>query len=399
MKKRLFISVHALNIGGVETSLIGLLQSLDYSRVDVDLFVFSHTGELMGMIPKEVKLLPEVFEYKWVLTDYVECLKAGYYKLAFAQFVKKVLFWLYVRIRHPKNFSASYSYMGWVLCPFLPDIGNGTYDLALSFLDPHNFILKHVRAKQKLGWIHTDYTKIDINKKLEGPIWGGLDKIVGVSDAVSEQFGAVFPQLKDKIITIENVLSPRFIRARADEYFPQEYRALREREVPILCSVGRICPPKNYENVPLMIKELLNMGTRFHWFIVGPGGSTAIQGKAKELGVSDYLTFLGPRVNPYPYIKNCSLYVHPSIYEGKSVVVREAQILCKPVVITDYPTAASQVTDGVDGMVVPLDNKMIAKGIAEALRSPEKIDRIQSYLSSHNYGNESEVEKIYAMLD
>ena len=59
MKKRIFISMHYLELGGAEISLIGLLQALDYSRYDVDLFIHSHQGELMQFVPKEVNILPE----------------------------------------------------------------------------------------------------------------------------------------------------------------------------------------------------------------------------------------------------------------------------------------------------------------------------------------------------
>ncbi len=47
MKKRIFIAIHYLEIGGAEISLIGLLQVMDYNKYDVDLFIYSHRGELM----------------------------------------------------------------------------------------------------------------------------------------------------------------------------------------------------------------------------------------------------------------------------------------------------------------------------------------------------------------
>ena len=58
-KKKIFIAIHYLEVGGAEISLIGLLQSLNYSRYDVDLFVYSHRGELMEYIPEQVNLLEE----------------------------------------------------------------------------------------------------------------------------------------------------------------------------------------------------------------------------------------------------------------------------------------------------------------------------------------------------
>ena len=59
MKPRIFIAIHYMHLGGAETSLLGLLQALDTSKVDVDLFVYSHEGELMKHIPEGINLLPE----------------------------------------------------------------------------------------------------------------------------------------------------------------------------------------------------------------------------------------------------------------------------------------------------------------------------------------------------
>ena len=61
--------------------------------------------------------------------------------------------------------------------------------------------------------------------------------------------------------------------------------------------------------------------------------------------MQEHVIILGKKENPYPYIKACDLYIQPSRYEGKCVSVVEAQILRKPVVITDYITSGSQLKD------------------------------------------------------
>ena len=114
--------------------------------------------------------------------------------------------------------------------------------------------------------------------------------------------------------------------------------------------------------------------------------------------MEDHVIILGKRSNPYPYIKACDIYVQPSRYEGKSVTVREAQMLCKPVVVTNYPTASSQIKDGVDGVIVPLDNAGCAKGLARVIMDEHLQQQLVAYLQTHDYGNETEVEKIYQLL-
>ena len=114
--------------------------------------------------------------------------------------------------------------------------------------------------------------------------------------------------------------------------------------------------------------------------------------------MEEYVVLLGKRTNPYPYMKACDIYAQPSRYEGKSVTVREAQMLRKPVVITNYATAKSQIENGVDGVIVPVDNEGCAKGIADFLRNTQLQNDIISYLHDHDYGNVDEVEKVYRIV-
>ena len=80
------------------------------------------------------------------------------------------------------------------------------------------------------------------------------------------------------------------------------------------------------------------------------------------------------------------------------MTVREAQMLCKPVVVTNYPTAKSQINDGVDGVIVPMDNEGCAMGMADLIRNMELQKLIIDYLQIHDYGNDDEVEKIALLL-
>lgn len=58
LKKKIIIVSHAMEIGGAERALLGLLNSFDYSKYQVDLFLMRQEGDLFKFIPKEVNLLP-----------------------------------------------------------------------------------------------------------------------------------------------------------------------------------------------------------------------------------------------------------------------------------------------------------------------------------------------------
>lgn len=402
MKPRIFIAIHYMHLGGAEISLIGLLQALDPKKVDVDLFVYSHEGELMKQIPDYVNLLPEIPAYKMFERPMKEVLRKGYLSVFLARLKAKMRMRSYLRKKQTIDGSAIMGFLGEEMSKVVPDINQSVeYDLAISFLTPHNFVRDHVRAKKKICWIHTDYTRIDVNTELELPVWDSFDYIASISSEAVKTFLQVFPSLAPKIIEIENILSSTFVRHRAEEFKATEL--LTDKKYLNLLSVGRFCEAKNYDNVPDICKRILDIlkdkNIDIRWYIIGfGGGEELIRLKIAEAGMQEHVIILGKKENPYPYIKACDIYVQPSRYEGKSVTVREAQMLYKPVVVTNYPTASSQIEDGVDGVIVPLNNEGCAKGLVEFILDKQKQEHIIEYLKAHDYGNVGEVEKIYNLI-
>ena len=115
--------------------------------------------------------------------------------------------------------------------------------------------------------------------------------------------------------------------------------------------------------------------------------------------MEDRVILLGKIENPYPYIKKCDIYVQPSRYEGKCVSVREAQTLNKPVIITNYETSGSQLEDGVDGIIVPIENKLCADEITRILNDKNLQNKLVSECKKRDYSNREEVKKIYSIID
>ena len=229
-------------------------------------------------------------------------------------------------------------------------------------------------------------------------MWGAYDRIVSISPLVTKSFISLFPSLEDKILECENMLPKRYILKRADERCELVDKAIRG-DVVNLCSIGRISYAKNYDNIPYIAKKLKDDGLKFRWFIIGPGNHEEIDILSKQLGVAEEVVFMGETSNPYAWLKACDIYVHPSRYEGKSIVVREAQVLCKPVVITNYPTAKSQINDGVDGIICDMSNDKIAEAIIELISNREKKNEIISNLCRNNFTGIDDVNQIYRLLN
>ena len=400
-KPRIFIVMHYMEIGGAETALIGLLNALDPNRVEVDLFLHDHRGEMMQFIPEWINLLPQIPKYSVLERPIVELVKRGFWGIAagrlWAKYISKVA---YKRSGSKLENNGGLDKMSKCTTPLLPKINQSvTYDLAISFLTPHRIVAEKVKAKKKIAWIHTDYTRVWVDAEDELKVWQKYDYVASISGDVTNTFLQVFPSLAPKIVEIENILSPTFVRKRAE--LQNVDKEIRHEGTITLLSVGRFSDAKNYDNVPDICKRLINeTKLNIKWYIIGYGGDEALtRKKIKEAGMEEHVILLGKRSNPYPYIKACDIYVQPSRYEGKSVTVREAQMLCKPVVVTNYPTAPSQIRSGIDGVIVPMDNEGCANGLAEVICDKPLQERIIAHLKTHDYGNESEVEKIYTLIN
>jgi glycosyltransferase involved in cell wall biosynthesis len=167
-----------------------------------------------------------------------------------------------------------------------------------------------------------------------------------------------------------------------------------------ICSVGRFCYAKNFDGIPEAVKRLNELGIRVRWYLIGfGGGESLIRERIKESDVERQVIILGKKTNPYPYMKACEIYVQPSRFEGKAVTVREAQILGKPVLITNFPTAKSQLEDGVDGMICPLSTDGVAEGVRMLFDDKELREKLAAIASERDYSNRDEVEKIYQMIN
>ncbi|MBQ6649362.1 MAG: glycosyltransferase [Muribaculaceae bacterium] len=398
-KPRIFINMHYMALGGAERALLGLLNALDTERVDVDLFLNQHTGEFMPFIPNNVNLIPERKGYNAIERPIRQILKERQFGIFAGRIIAK---WKYKKYfdgltREQQKLDISeFQYVANSVNPYLHHLYDlGCYDLAISFMQPHNIVLNKVNSKKKVAWIHTDYSTVHVDRKLEMSIWSGFDHIISISKDCTNAFLKPFPTLKDKIVEIENILSPTFVRTQAR--IPEETIIGKFKGVKLV-SVGRICHAKNYDNIPYIAKILKHNGLIFKWFIIGPGNHSDIDNTIIETHTEDCIEFIGPKDNPYPFMRDCDVYVQPSRYEGKSVTVREAQILCKPVVVTNYTTANSQIENGVDGVIVPMDNEGCAQGIIDFMADKQLQQNITDYLKTHDFGNESEIEKIYNLL-
>ena len=395
VKKKIFISARCMEIGGIERSLLGLLDTIDYGKYDVDLFLMSHTGPFMSMIPSEVTLLPEIKAYSLMDKPIWSMLRQGFPLLAAVRLSVKA----YASAR---RFSGQdiQDTLSWLYQEFsrhlLPPLSVTPYDLAISFQGPTTFLHK-VKAVRKVGWVHTDYSALKLDAKFMTRIWRRADVIAAVSESCREVFTSIFHDVADRVIVIENILSPGFIRRQAREDVSSEMPAVPG--LTRLCTVGRYSHPKGFDRAVSLCEKLIEFGCHVHWYAVGPEKDhPVLTRQIRDAGMEKHFTLLGEKINPYPYIAASDIYVQPSRFEGKAVTVREAQILGRPVVISNFPTASSQLQDGFDGVIIPMDIKSGASALKELIDDNDLLRKFTHNSSVSNYGNESEVDKITHLI-
>lgn len=388
-KRKIFITNQYMEIGGVERSLVGLLDAIDYSGYDVDVFIHRHSGELMKFINPNANLLPELPIYTTLTRPIWQITKEGYWKIAWGRLKAKKKAW---KLKGKKTNAAIFQYVADETTRFFPLVNDKEYDLAISFQQPHNIILEKVKAKKKIGWIHTDYSVVEVDVRAELPVWNSLDHIISISEDTTTTFCKSFPSLEDKILIIENMLSSQFVREQANQKSIQLDGKIK------LLTVGRFCYQKAFENAVRICAHLVNAGLPVKWYAIGYGDKQTIVKAINKYSMQKHFIIIGKTSNPYPYMKACDIYVQPSRYEGKAVTVREAQMLCKPVVITEFPTSKSQLTDGFDGIIVPMDIEGAAYGIQALISNKTLQEELSRNCAQKDYGNFSEINKLYNLI-
>lgn len=396
MKNVLIVSFD-MEVGGVERSLISMLENFDYKNHVVDLMLYRHQGDFMNLIPNKANLLEEIPQYTTFRKSIGETLKEKQYSIGISRFLSKVNADLTGRIKKIAEPGYYQMQLIWKYAlPFLPKL-HKEYDVAISYLWPHFFVADKVGAKKKIAWIHTDYSTVETNISMDLKMWNKFDHIIAVSEACRNSFLKKYRELENKVVVIENIASPEFIRKMADAAVHNLMTIDNRFKV---VTVARLSYAKGIDNAVRALKVLKDRGYNdIAWYIVGYGGDEAmIKGLIKELKLEDSFILLGKKTNPYPYMKEADLYVQPSRYEGKAVTVGEAQILAKPVMITNYTTAASQVRDGFDGYIAELSVEGIADGIEKLYKDSALRKQLTSNCNKTDYSNSYELDKLYEII-
>lgn len=373
--------------GGAEKSLVNFLNELPEDKYEIDLLLFKREGMFLKQVPEFVTVLETPEKVKKLYGN----LKGAGILMPVKLLGTAVSKIMSKNFREQKSIRWKYFYE-----PNIPKLQKH-YDVAMAYISGEilYYLDEKVEADRKIVWIHNDYKAAKHPRKYDYPHLKNMDYIVSISDMCVNILKDEFPEFADKIGYLPNITSSTVINNRAEEFYPVEF----EKDCFNILSIGRLSEQKGFDMAIEAVGKLKDINKKFKWYIIGNGElKDELLSQIDKAGLQENVVLLGTRDNPYPYIKNCSLFVQPSRYEGKSVVLDEAKILRVPIMATNYPTVGDQLINGTEGIIVDMSSEGIAQGIRDVLDGKNDMTECVNYLSSRDYGNQNEIKLYYEVI-
>ena len=386
MKKRILFMIGTLQSGGVSKSIVNLLNAMDRTTYDVHLLLLDRAGDILSpYLPSDitVHVNREIENLHRGLSGVRALLFTGHLWLAIGSLLRMLMS------------KISRAWAGRWLAYLMPRFTELSFDLIVDYGGQQQlyYMVDKLDGKKKITFFHSDYTKWDYYYAADRLYYPKVDHIFSISQTCVDALKGFFPECRDKISIMENISSPELIRKQAAE-------SIEIPETPLsLLTIGHVLKAKGIDLAIEAASQLKKKQIDFKWFFLGKIIESDWLTLIEKKGLSDNFVFLGIRPNPYPYIKAAGIYVHPSRFEGKSIALDEAKILCKPIVVTNFSTVNDQFEDRVNASICEMNGGALADAIIELATNKELRQSYVAYLNAHIVDNSSEVEKLYAFID
>lgn len=307
-KNKICFGITKLGIGGAERVLVDIVNELvNDSNYEITIFTIYSGGELEKEVDIRVKLIS--FTNKEIDKNIIPIFSA--YILIFGRFIYN---------KFLKN----------------------KYNVNIAFLEgPITRIFSYGSKKiRKIAWVHNDIQKVfgksfkaKLKNIIDKKLYKKYDKIVFVSKQNKESFENLYGNISNRIIIKNYINKERVIR--------NSNKSIDNKEKIDFLSVCRLTNQKGIDRFIRVHKKLINNGFNHNVYVIGDGPEKDKLNKLiVKLGVENTFILLGEKNNPYPYIKQAKYITLLSYYEGYGMIIEEAKILNKTIIITK--TAATE---------------------------------------------------------
>ena len=394
MKKILFMCIN-MNIGGTEKALLTMLNEMDRSKYEITLLMLEEYGGFLNQIPDGIKVmyLKEYKALKKFINDPPQLLVKELIKN------RKIigglsLLVIYIISKLIKDISIYYKYILRNV-----DTLNEEYDIAIAYAGPMDFIsyfvINKIKSKKRVQWIHFDISKIGFNINFAKRIYDKFDKVFVVSNEGKDKLINFLPSLKDKTEVFFNIISCKMIEKMSyeGEGFSDDFDGTR------ILTVGRLSKEKGQDLIIPVLKKLKENGYKVRWYCIGDGPAKKEYEKlVDKLNIKDDFIFLGSKLNPYTYMKECNIYVQPSKHEGYCITLGEARCFNNPIVTTNFTGANEQIDDEKIGLICDISEWEIYKSIKRLLDDRELYEKLKENLDNVIVNSSKEIDKLYKII-
>ncbi len=339
--KKIIFGITSLTLGGAERVLVDIANELK-KEYEVTIFTLYSDGEFESQLDYGIKL--------------VSVYNKPYKELNIFQ--KKYMSFSMINKTFRRKIFDKYI--------------KGKYDIEIAFLEgPITWIFSEYSNAKKIAWVHNDITQVFGNDKkakmklnLSEECYKEYDSLVFVSKDNLERFNKIYKDNKTYKQVIYNYINSNNVITKSNMYFPNEYN---NKDI-IFTVVSRLTSQKGIDRL-INVHAKLIKDYKYHIFVIGDGPlKDELTSKINNLHIEDTFHLLGKKENPYPYIKNATYFMLPSIYEGYGMVIEEAKILSKFILITD--TAAREaVINYKNSIVVPNTDDGIYNGMKKLIEN------------------------------
>ena len=390
---RILIVISDLGGGGAQRSLISFLQCLDRERLlrdcQIDLLVGNEEGILADQVPASVRVIGDMPNIVWMNCPLGTPVLKRHCSLAS---VLAKIKWILLQRWYPlrgKRVTIDTLWKSWK--SFIPE-NPVEYDVAIAYLEgwPTYYVVDKVRARRKIAWVHNEYQQLPVDPIYDRGYFTQCDRVITISDKCVTSLEEIFPELSNRISLLQNISNVESILQKAKKGQAPEFESANEA-IKIL-SIGRLNPQKNFALAIRAASLLQDAGLTFRWLILGEGPERPeLETLIDSLGLNDYVELCGIKKNPYPYIQQCDVFVQSSRFEGKSIVIDEAKILAKPIVVTDYPTVNDTIIHETTGIIAHQDSESLASAILTLLDNSDLRKTLEKDLIADRPDNTEEV--------
>lgn len=367
-------------------SMSTLMNVVDRERYDVSLMLVSPTGAFMELLPDDLNIItnPVWPALTSRLSGFKTLCRINHPLLATLHLVRLAI--------SPINKAAGARLIAKLMPPLEDE-----YDMIVDFNGQQQlyYMVDKLKAKKKVTFFHSDYKKWPYYYSADKKYFPKVDRVFTISEICADSLREMFPEAANKVSVMENISSLQFIEKLAVQGDISDEMPAHSNSI---LTIGHLCDNKGTHWALQAAKILKNRGVKFHWYFIGKNLDEAKYEKMK-LDIDDCITFLGIKVNPYPYIKQATIIVHPSQFEGKSIALDEVKLLCKPTVVTNFSTVNDQFTDRYNASICDMTPESISKNIIELLADSSRRNLYISNLEKDKRDNSVEINKLYAIVD